>query len=122
MKTILVVDRLSDWKFDLPELEVITGKDYLSNSFKKGTGRVRICNVCNSFNYQKLGYYVSLIAAARGDKPTPSLTCIEDIKNQGMIRLVNSELEEVIQKSLESLHSNSFVLSMYFGKNLAKRH
>ncbi len=39
-----------------------------------------------------------------------------------MVRYAAGELEELIQKSLASLQSDSFTISIYFGRNLAKRY
>ena len=39
-----------------------------------------------------------------------------------MVRLVSDELEEVIQKSFAPIKSQEFVLSIYFGRNLARRY
>src|SRR5436305_10085452 len=39
-----------------------------------------------------------------------------------MVRLVSDDLEELIQQSLGPIHTGKFTLTIYFGKNLAKRH
>lgn len=82
----------------------------------------RVYNLCRSYKYQSVGYYVSLLAEARGHKPLPSLSTIQDLKNPTIIRGAADELEEICQKSFSSLQSDHFVLSIYFGKNLAKRY
>jgi glutathione synthase/RimK-type ligase-like ATP-grasp enzyme len=69
-----------------------------------------------------MGYYVSLLAAARGHKPVPSVATIQDMKSQAIVKLAADELDELIQKSLTDLGSDEFVLSIYFGKNLAKKY
>src|SRR4029077_19871408 len=68
------------------------------------------------------GYYVSLLAEARGHKPVPSVATIQDMKSQAIVKLAADELDELIQKSLTDLGSDEFVLSIYFGKNLAKKY
>jgi glutathione synthase/RimK-type ligase-like ATP-grasp enzyme len=83
---------------------------------------VKVFNLCRSYRYQSTGYYVSLLASARGHKPIPSISTIQDLKSQAIIRIASEDLEERIQRSLSSIQSTTFVLSIYFGKNTAKRH
>jgi glutathione synthase/RimK-type ligase-like ATP-grasp enzyme len=78
--------------------------------------------MCRSYRYQATGYYVSLLATARGHRPLPSITTIQDMKLLTIKRIVSEELEESIQRSLKPVQSSHFTLSIYFGKNLAKRH
>lgn len=121
MKYLIVVNSLSDWDIKSDEIEIVTARDYIKNDKYSSTALFRVLNLCNSYNYQTLGYYVSLIASARGHKPQPSLTCIEDFKNPSMIRLLSNELEELTQKCLSKrITSDNFTLSIYFGKNVAK--
>jgi glutathione synthase/RimK-type ligase-like ATP-grasp enzyme len=47
---------------------------------------------------------------------------VQDLKSQAMVRLVSSDLEELIQSSLARIQSDKFTLSIYFGRNLAKRY
>lgn len=121
VKTIVVVDKESDWKLSDLDVEIVTADKYLKEGQYEKLGNVHLLNFCRSFSYQKLGYYVSLVASARGHKPQPSLHCIADFNSHAMVRrLVSSEFEELIQHSLSHIQSSSFVLSIYFGKNLAK--
>lgn len=39
-----------------------------------------------------------------------------------MLRIASHELEDTITHALGALHSNKFVLSIYFGKNMAVRY
>lgn len=120
MKTLVVVDKQSDWSLQHPEAEVVTAKEYINNPKYASVPRCHILNLCRSYNYQTLGYYVSLLASARGHKPTPTLTSIEDLKSPSMIRFISNELDDLIQKLLSKIHSDQFTLSIYFGKNVAK--
>jgi glutathione synthase/RimK-type ligase-like ATP-grasp enzyme len=79
-------------------------------------------NLCRSYRYQSIGYYVSLLAEARGHKPQPSVATIQDLKSQAVVRLVSYELDELIQHSLSRVQSERYTLSVYFGRNLAKRY
>lgn len=121
VKTIIVVDKLSDWTWEGLEVEVVTAGDYLKGGQYEKLSNIHLLNLCRSFAYQKRGYYVSLVASARGHKPQPSMHIIADFNSQSALkRLVSSEFDELIQSSLDHIYSTSFVLSVYFGKNLAK--
>ncbi len=120
MKTIIVVNKVSDWPLKGLDIQVITADDYLKSNLYNGQQTLRVLNLCRSYAYQKLGYYVSLVASARGHKPQPSLTCIEDFKSPSMIRFISHELDDLIQESLRHIHSDSFTMSIYFGRNVAK--
>lgn len=129
---LFVVERPERWAgFDLrdsPEegsqsarVELISARSYLTDPSFVGR-RVRVFNLCRSYRYQSLGYYVSLLAEARGHRPLPSVATIQDLKSQPLVRFVTEELHELMQRSLARLESDRFVLSVYFGRNMAERH
>ena len=57
----------------------------------------KVFNLCRSYRYQSLGYYVSLLAAARGHRPLPGVTAMQDLKSHHIIRHVSDELDRLIQ-------------------------
>lgn len=120
--TIIVVQTPADWPLDLPRVQVVAAQDYLLDPEWSRPTRLRVFNLCRSFRYQRTGYYVSLLAAARGHLCLPSIQAIQDRKSQAVIRVVSDDLDEVIQRSLAPIQSDEFVLSVYFGKNVAVRH
>jgi glutathione synthase/RimK-type ligase-like ATP-grasp enzyme len=120
--TIIVVQTPSDWPLDLPRVQVVSARDYLLGPEWSRPTRLRVFNLCRSFRYQRTGYYVSLLAAARGHLCLPSVQAIQDRKSREMIRLVSDELDDVLQRSLAPIQSDAFILSVYFGKNVAERH
>lgn len=122
MKAYIVVNNLEDWPKRLPGVEVITAKSYITDSSYNNERYARVFNLCRSHRYQTAGYYVSLLAEARGHKPMPSVQTIQDLKNPSMTHFVSDDLEELIQHSFKSIKSDRFVLSIYFGKNIAQYH
>jgi len=117
-----VVNTPEDWPLDVPGVRVVGAREYVTNPIWTSEEGAKVFNLCRSYRYQRIGYYVSLLAAARGHRPLPSVGTIQDLKSQSVIRVVSDELDELIQKSLGPIHSQEFVLSVYFGRNLAKRH
>ncbi|BCR06946.1 ribosomal protein S6 modification protein [Desulfuromonas versatilis] len=119
---LLVADAADAWLMQIPGVEVVPARTYLTDPRYTEMRRARVFNLCRSYRYQSVGYYVSLLATARGHKPMPSVTVLQDFKSQSVIRIVSEDLDELIQKSLAPLLSKDFVLSIYFGRNLAKRY
>ncbi len=119
---LIVVDDPAAWPLQVPDAELVAARDYLTDIRYQGLRRAKIFNLCRSYRYQSLGYYVSLLAEARGHHPLPSVLTIQDLKLTSIIRLAGNELDELIQSTLRPLRSREFVLSLYFGHNLARRY
>lgn len=122
MRTIVVVSRAGDWPLAIPGVEVVLAREYLTDPVWTKERGVRAFNLCRSYRYQSEGYYVSLLAAARRHRPFPGLMTVLDMKSRAVVRTVDEELDELIQRGLGRLRSERFELSMYFGKNLGKRY
>jgi hypothetical protein len=122
MRQLIIVDNPKSWDFDIPGVDVVAAKTYLMDDMYSKLKRAKVYNLCKSYRYQTTGYYVSLLAAARGHTPIPNILTIQDFKSQPIIRVVSEELQELFQKNFSGLLSDSFTLSIYFGKNLAKRY
>jgi glutathione synthase/RimK-type ligase-like ATP-grasp enzyme len=119
---IVVVDRGEDWPVAIPGVDVVTAWDYLTqDSFTRLRG-VRVYNLCRSFSYQSTGYYVSLLAGARGHKCLPDITTVQDLKLAESPSVLNDEIEELIQHSLARLGSSEYLLNVYFGDSPYARH
>ncbi|MCZ7582697.1 MAG: RimK family protein [Deltaproteobacteria bacterium] len=122
MQHLVVVERLSNWPLKVPDVHVVEAKSYIGQTeFTEGRG-FRVVNLCRSYRYQSVGYYVSLLAEARGHRPFPRVNTIQDMKSVTLVRYASEDLERLIQRSLAPLRSRRFVLSIYFGKNVAARY
>lgn len=119
---LIVVSNHKDWPISLSVGQVVTARAYLTDPSFSQQREARVFNLCRSYRYQSAGYYVSLLASARGHKPLPNIAAIQDMKSVAIVRLASDELEELIQKSLKPIESKTFTLSVYFGRNLAKRY
>ena len=82
---------------------------------------VKVFNICTSYRYQSIGYYVSLLAEARGNKTIPSTTTIQDMKSVGIIRLVSDSLEEMMKKALPNGGTGKLSCNIYFGRTMDKK-
>lgn len=119
MKPLVVVDSPKRWPLEIPGTELVSSYAYLSEpSLAEGRGR-KVFNLCRSFRYQAAGYYVSLLAEARGHRPLPSVSAVQDLRLSPVLKIVGQDLDDLIQSSLKRIKSDSFELSIYFGRNLA---
>jgi glutathione synthase/RimK-type ligase-like ATP-grasp enzyme len=119
--TLIVVSDLGDWPLDVPGARVVAAQAYLTDpAFSEEDREVRVFNLCRSYRYQSLGYYVSLLAEARGHTSLPGVGTIEDMQSQNLVRLLAEGLDALIQRSLAPLTSDAFELDIYFGRNVAR--
>lgn len=122
MQKIIVVDNPKSWNFGIEGVEIISSKEYLTNIKYADLKNARVFNLCKQYKYQAKGYYVSLLAEARGHKAIPSIKTIQDMKAPTIVKVISDELDELIQKSLKKIKSNEYVLSIYFGQNISKQY
>ena len=119
MRTFVVVNNPKDWDFNIEGVEIVAAKSYLTNIKYADIRGARIFNLCRSYKYQTTGYYVSLLAEARGHRVFPSVSTTQDFKSQTIIRSISDDLDDLIQRSLKKLKSDTFDMSIYFGQNTA---
>src|SRR3990167_312547 len=122
MQTILVTDSPQNWIFLSHLAPVIHATDYLSNESYHQSRSMRVINLCRSYQYQTIGYYVSILAQARDHQTIPSVLSIQDVLNARLSKQISYDIDEEIQHSLHGIKNNTFILSLYFGHNIAKRH
>ncbi len=122
MQSILVVYNPKDLEFNIEGVEVVSARAYLTEGKYSNLRKLRVFNLSRYYRYQSTGYYVSLIAEARGHRAIPSITTIQDFKSQAIVRVISDEIDELIQKSFRKLKSDKFTLSIYFGQNLSKQY
>ncbi len=122
MKAIVVIENTRRFPLRLAGADVVSARDYLLQGGWSGRRGLRVYNLCRTYGYQTLGYYVSLLAAARGHRPIPTVETLQDLRLAPVVRLVSEQLEDEIQRSLSRLKGPKFELSIYFGQNLAKRY
>lgn len=122
MTILLVVNNPNNWPLHIPGVVVTSARSYLTDPAYSEDRTAKVFNLCRSYSYQSSGYYVSLLAAARGHKPLPDINTIQDLKSQYVIRALSEEMEEQIQHAFKRLQSKKFTLSIYFGMNTAKQY
>ena len=122
MNKYIVVNQPEKWTFSIDNITVISSQDYLTNSEYSQIKKARIFNLCKNYNYQTKGYYVSLLAEARGHLAIPTIKNLVDLKDLKLVKIVSQDFDDVIQHSLKNIKSRDFVLSIYFGQNVAQKY
>lgn len=121
MRILLVVNVPSRWPIHVPGVEVVAARTYLTDPAYYAMRNVRVFNLCRSYAYQAMGYYVSLLAEARGHRPQPDIITLQDMKSAALSRVITDDLDDLIQRTLRPIKSERFTLSIYFGQAMTKR-
>lgn len=122
MQKIVVLSNPSEWIFGIDGVDVVSTKEYLSNPQFTLLKNVRVFNLSGDYSYQSEGYYVSLLAEARGHKPLPDMKTLLDLRVPSMVRVVSDDLDELIQRSLKYLNQEQFSLDIFFGQNTSAQY
>ena len=122
MNKIIVCNDPEKLGLKVDHVRVVSLRDYLTSPEYFDMKQVRVFNLCNDYSYQSKGYYISLLAEARGHRPIPSVKNILDFSARPLTKSVSEEFDEIIQKSLKAIKSKEFTLSIYFGQNIAEKY
>jgi glutathione synthase/RimK-type ligase-like ATP-grasp enzyme/gamma-glutamyl:cysteine ligase YbdK (ATP-grasp superfamily) len=76
---LIVVSDLSDLPADAGQ--IVTADDYLAGEGKAARRKLTVVNLCRSWRYLSKGYYVSLLADARGQHVLPTIATIEGMSS-----------------------------------------
>ena len=122
MSLLFVVDRRQEWPFEIPGSSVVTARTYLTDPAHASAVDVQVINLCRADRYQGRGYYVSLLAEARGHRPLPEVKTIEDLQAEAHVKALAAQLDELARGTLEHDATDRFELDAYFGRDPADLH
>ncbi|HVW66001.1 MAG TPA: RimK family protein [Nitrosospira sp.] len=140
MKILIVVDGPADRSIGwfgaihdippphAPDIKVLAAHDYLADPVRAAGDfhvpgfRIKVLNLCASYRYLSPGYYVSLLAEARGHRPLPKVGAVEDLQSPNLVRHLTEDLGELIQRLLAPLAQNEFELNTCFGHCIHSRY
>jgi glutathione synthase/RimK-type ligase-like ATP-grasp enzyme len=122
MNIIFVVSQQQDWPFDVPGITAITAHSYLMEPAYGDLHATKVFNLCRNYRYQNYGYYVSLLAEARGHQPLPDVEAIRGLQAADLLQQVQSRLENLIQCAFFQTEENEVHLDIYFGREPGGRH
>src|SRR5687767_12857497 len=102
MQKLIVVENPDFWKFTLIDVEVITPSRYISDQAYQENKGLKVLNLCKSYQYQSLGYYVSLLAEARKHKVLPGVSTVQDFRFPSILREDSQDFDDLIQNSFKN--------------------
>ncbi len=117
-RLVIVVENPSDWGSYYPSEDVVTASDYLQQGTATNPDeRTQVINLCRNYRYLGVGYYVSLLAEARGHRVIPSVRTLNDLRRRSLYGLDLDDLNQRLGKYLHD-HSDSkaFSIGVYFGR------
>lgn len=112
---IVVVDEPQDWLNGIDSIEVVDVKDYITADKYQKSSQPRIFNLCSSYAYQSMGYYVSLLASARKQRVIPNVATIKDFTDSVIAESIADDFYDEIQRAFKAVKDDSVALSVYFG-------
>lgn len=118
MQKLIIVENPDNWQFNLDEVEVITPAKYISGEVYQQSKGLKVINLCKSYQYQSLGYYVSLLAEARMHKVLPGIITIQDLRFPSILREDSQDFDDLIQTSFKNEKSDKVEFDIYFGITL----
>jgi len=92
MARLIVLENPANWNLEVENAEVVAARDYLTDPRYSERRRAKVFNLCRTYGYQTTGYYVSLLAEARGHRPLPSVATLQDLRFTPVVRVVAEDV------------------------------
>jgi glutathione synthase/RimK-type ligase-like ATP-grasp enzyme len=113
---LVVINDPRDFSLELENVRVLTPLEYLHGEHPQRERSARVFNLCSSYSYQTLGYYVSLMAEARGHRAIPSMTTMRDVDSALVVRSMGEDIDEVIQQAFKKETEDRVAFHIYWGQ------
>ncbi len=121
----IIVDRLEDWRPYYPSEDLITADRFLSLDRRHRSGddqdrSTHIINLSSELDYLGTGYYVSLLAQARGQRVLPTVETLNELSRKALIDLQLDTLGPLLGELARQgrLTGDSLTLRVLFGECL----
>ncbi|MBS1558203.1 MAG: RimK family protein [Bacteroidetes bacterium] len=116
MPKLIIVEKPETWNFGLHEVEVISADRYIADESFQTAKNIKLLNLCKSYQYQSEGYYVSLLAEARGHKVLPEVSTLQDMRFPSILREDSLDFDLLIQNTLKNETTDRVEFNIYFGQ------
>ncbi len=117
MNVLLVVNHLRDLPVPVAGANVVSAREYLTDPVYSESRPARVLNLCRTERYQGRGFYVSLVAEARGHRPLPEVKTLGDWRAGQLTAAVATSLSEPAQRALAAERGDACVVDAYFGRD-----
>ncbi|MFC0267968.1 RimK family alpha-L-glutamate ligase [Kushneria aurantia] len=114
----IVVDQPEDWRPYYPSDDLISADDFLALDEDPARDRAtHVINLCSGLDYLETGYYVSLLAQARGQRVQPDVETLNQLGRKALIDLqlagLNDTMAELDRRG--ALTGEKLTLRLFFG-------
>lgn len=116
---LIVADRKDDFPAMPAGATGVGTRDYLALGVRTGRAVRKVLNLARDTSYQARGYYVSLLAEARGDKVVPSVATILALRRRSGYAFALPDLEEALNRTARRLAeppTEAFRLRLFLGR------
>jgi len=121
LANVAVIDSEREWLKKIPNLEVVTADKFLNDGGYQLAKELRVFNLCSSLGYQTIGYYVSLLASARGLRAIPNVATLEDATDEMITKSLGEEVFDIIQEAFKNVARKEVTFRIVFGKTRPPR-
>ncbi|QFU02532.1 Ribosomal protein S6 modification protein [Halomonas sp. THAF5a] len=118
----IVVDRLEDWRPYFPSEDVITADSFLAEERQPRLAdepdrTTRVINLCSELDDLGTGYYVSLLAQARGQRVLPTVETLNALGRKALVDLQLDGLKALLDDLSRqgALRGDRLTLRVLFG-------
>lgn len=115
MENLIIVENPDHWQIGLDDIKIISPATYIGGEVYQQTKGLKVINLCKSYQYQSLGYYVSLLAEARKHKVLPEVSTIQDFRFPSILREDSQDFDILIQNSFKNEKGDKVEFDIYFG-------
>lgn len=115
MQKLIIVENPDQWAFNIYDAELTTPAKYISTESYQQFKGLKVINLCKSYAYQSLGYYVSLLAEARRHKVLPGISTIQDFRFPSILREDSQDFDDLIQNTFKNEKTDRVEFDIYFG-------
>jgi len=122
MNILFVVSQQEDWPADIPGITVVPAQTYLMDPAYGDSHSTKVINLCRSTRYQSHGYYVSLLAEARGHQPLPSVEAIRRLQSERLLPELGERLGDLIDCAFARADGDAVELDIHFGHDAGRSH
>lgn len=112
---LIIVDDISDWQPYLPSQAVMSAAEYMQQAGARHRGT--IINLCADLSYLSTGYYVSLLAEARGQRSLPSAGVMNDLANLRHYQLFLRDMNRQLNKFVTDPSQQKVSILVCFGQS-----
>ena len=121
-KNIIIIDKPFTWDDKTTNAAIVSVKDFITKDIYQNNANYRVFNLCSSYKYQSYGYFVSLLASARGQRIVPNIATISDFKNSNVVQSFAYDISSLLNKTLKKETQNSIEFDVFFGETKQKKY